>query len=98
MRVSRFSSFLTREQDALSIEEVVGLTGRNKRLLDPDPLVQTTISTILRLQSSLKSVVTRQLFRIVCLGQTVILEDETDNLSENLLSSFLLFIVVIVVT
>lgn len=73
------------------------LTRRKNRLLDSDPLVQTAESTIFGLQSSLESVVSSQVLGVIGLGKTVILEDVSDNLSENFPSSLLLVVIVIVV-
>lgn len=81
-----------------SIEENRGerRTRRQDRLLDSNSLVQTTKSTVLGLQSRLEGVVTSKVFGGVGISETVILEYETDNLLENLSSSLLVLVIIVV--
>ena len=81
-----------------SIEENRGerRTRRQDRLLDSNSLVQSTKSSVLGLQSRLKGVVTSKVFGGVGISETVVLEYETDNLLEDLSSSLLVLIVIVV--
>ena len=71
-------------------------TRRQDRLLDSDSLIQTTKGAVLGLQSSLKGIVTSKVFGRVGIGETVVLEDETDDLLEDLSSSLLVLVIIVV--
>ena len=81
-----------------SIEENRGerRTRRQDRLLDSNSLVQSTKSSVLGLQSRLKGVVTSKVFGGVGISETVVLEDETDDLLEDLSSSLLVLVIIVV--
>jgi len=71
-------------------------TRRQNRLLNSNSLVQTTKSSVLGLQSGLESVVTSKVFGRVGIGETVVLEYETDDLLEDLSSSLLVLVIIVV--
>jgi len=81
-----------------SIEENRGerRTRRQDRLFDSDSLIQTTKSTVFGLQGGLKGVITSKIFGGVGISETVVLEDETDDLLEDLSSSLLVLVIIVV--
>ena len=71
-------------------------TRRQNRLLNSNSLVQTTKSTVLGLQSGLKGVVTSKVFGGVGISETVVFEYEADNLLEDLSSSLLVLVIIVI--
>jgi hypothetical protein len=72
------------------------LTRRKNGFLNSNSLVQSSESTIFAFQRSLESIVTSKFLYVVGVGKTVIFEDKADDLSEDLSSSLLLLVIIVI--